>query len=46
MTPEQTQLYRSKLEQVILNTSETLNTWKNYEIDHLYLALEKAFCGQ
>ena len=34
MTPEQTQLYRSKLEQVILNTSETLNTWKNYEQEY------------
>ncbi|CAG8598804.1 5029_t:CDS:2 [Rhizophagus irregularis] len=34
MTPEQTQLYRSKLEQVIINTSETIKTWKNYERDY------------
>jgi hypothetical protein len=34
MTPEQTQIYRSKLEQVILNTSESLETWKNYERDY------------
>ncbi|GES80101.1 unconventional prefoldin RPB5 interactor 1 [Rhizophagus clarus] len=34
MTPEQTKIYRSKLEQVILNTSETLETWKNYERDY------------
>ncbi|RIA85239.1 hypothetical protein C1645_879424 [Glomus cerebriforme] len=34
MTPEQTQLYQAKLERVILNTSETLETWKNFEQDY------------
>lgn len=34
MTPEQTLLYRSKLEQVIINTSGTIETWKNYERDY------------
>jgi len=34
MTSEQTQIYRSKLERVILNTSDTLELWKNYERDY------------
>ncbi|CAG8526795.1 8109_t:CDS:2 [Funneliformis caledonium] len=33
-TSEQTQLYRSKLERVVLNTSESLETWKSFERDY------------